>query len=64
MRTTIEPGFSGNVLSTTKTKKPYTIPLHPAVRERIQALCITCLPDDFVFKCEGKRWAEAKIRAI
>ncbi|MDA8084014.1 MAG: tyrosine-type recombinase/integrase [Nitrospiraceae bacterium] len=61
---TIELGFSGNVLSSTKTKKPYTIPLHAALRERIRDLCITCMPNDFVFTYEGKRWAEAKIREI
>jgi len=61
---TIEQGFSGNQLSTTKTKKPYTIPVHPALREKLQALCISRMPGDFVFTYHGERWGEAKLREV
>lgn len=61
---TIEQGFSGNQLSTTKTKKPYRIPIHGALRDSLQTLCISKMPDDFVFTYTGKRWGEAKLREI
>ena len=61
---TIEQGFSGNELSTTKTKNPHTIPIHSALRTKLQALCISKMPYDFVFTIVGKRWGEAKLREI
>jgi integrase len=61
---TIEQGFSGNELSTTKTKKPYRIPIHRALRDRLQVLCISKMPTDFVFTYTGKRWGDAKLRAV
>ena len=61
---TIEQGFSGNQLSTTKTKKPYTIPIHPALRARLQDLCVSKMPDEFVFTYKDIRWGEAKLREV
>ena len=61
---TIEQGFSGNQLSTTKTKKPYTIPIHPALREKLQVLCISRMPDEFIFTWKGRRWGDAKLREV
>jgi len=60
----IEQGFSGNQLGTTKSKKPYKIPIHPALRNKLQALCIAKMPDDFVFTYKGNFWREARIREI
>jgi integrase len=61
---TIELGFSGNQLSTTKSKKPYIIPIHPALREKLRALCISRMPDEFTFTWKGIRWGDAKLREI
>jgi integrase len=61
---TIEQGFSGNELSTTKTKKPYRIPIHRSLRDRLQTLCISKMPDDFTFTYTGKRWGDAKLREL
>lgn len=60
----IEQGFSGNQLTETKTKKPYVIPIHPALRDKMQALCISKMPGDFVFVHSGRRWGEAKLREV
>lgn len=61
---TIEQGFSGNQLSMTKSKKPYRIPIHPALSEKVRALCISKMPDEFVFMWKGIRWGDAKLREV
>ncbi|HWR58576.1 MAG TPA: tyrosine-type recombinase/integrase [Thermodesulfovibrionales bacterium] len=60
----IELGFSANQLSDTKTKKPYVIPIHHALIERLREICLAKKPHEFVFTYQEKRWGEAKLREV